>query len=336
MSGQRLVDGYDGLLLDLDGVVYIGPDAVPGAAPALNLAAEMGLARAYVTNNAARPAVDVSEHLMALGVRAAPEDVVTSAQVAASIVRERHGTEARVLCVGGPGIAIAVRAEGMSVAESALDNPDAVVQGFGPDVGWRDLAEASYAIQAGAEWVATNTDLTIPQPRGLAPGCGSMVNAVRQAVDIDPIVAGKPQPVVFVQAAARVGSLRPLVVGDRLDTDIQGAVAAGFDSLMVLTGVHGVSELLAAPHFRRPTHVAADLGSLYRPLVVAEVDGDQAGAADVFVEERSGVIHLDSGQTPINALRATLALVWAGADRGQHFDVDPELGLLIRSAAPAR
>lgn len=336
MSGQRLVDGYDGLLLDLDGVVYIGPDAVPGAPAALNLAAEMGRALAYVTNNAARPAADVSEHLRALGVQASPEDVVTSAQVAAGIVRERHGTSARVLCVGGPGIAIAVTAEGMTPVPSAQDAPDAVIQGFGPDVGWRDMAEASYAIQAGAEWVATNTDLTIPQPRGLAPGCGSMVNAVRQAVDVDPIVAGKPQPVAFAKAAARVGSSRPLVVGDRLDTDIQGAVAAGFDSLVVLTGVHGVTELLAAPHFRRPTHVASDLSSLYRPLVQAHVEGDQAGAADVFVEARSGVVCLDSGATPINALRATLALVWAGADRGETFEVDPELDRLIRSVRPAR
>ena len=336
MSGQRLVDGHDGLLLDLDGVVYIGPDAVPGALGALKLASELGLALAYVTNNASRPAVEVSDHLRELGIPAAPEDVVTSAQVAAAIVRERHGASARVLCIGGPGIAIAVEAEGLTPVNSAHDEPTAVVQGFGPDVGWRDLAEASYAIQAGAEWVATNTDLSIPQPRGLAPGCGALVNAVRQAVHVNPIVAGKPQPVAFTQAAARVGSTRPLVVGDRLDTDIQGAIAAGYDSLMVMTGVHGVTELLAVPHFRRPTHVASDLSSLYRPLVEAQVQGDQAGAADVFVEARSGVVYLDSGDTPINALRATLALVWAAADRGEKYEVDPGLDRLIRSVVPAR
>lgn len=331
-----LRDDYDGLLLDLDGVVYIGPDSVPGAVSSLNSAAESGLRLGYVTNNAARPAVEVAEHLSDLGLDCLPENVVTSAQIAAAIVVDRLGETARVLCVGGPGIAIAVQALGATTVESAQERPDAVVQGFGPKLRWVDLAEAGYAIQAGALWVATNTDLTIPQTRGVAPGCGSLVNAVRQAVDVDPIVAGKPQPVAFTTAAQRIRADRPLVVGDRLDTDIAGGAAAGFDTLMVLTGVHGVDELLTAGPAERPTMVAVDLTALAEPRPPTDVEGWASTSGEARVELVDGVLTQTRGPAGLSALRATLALAWAAVDAGREWALAPALASRIRTVGPGR
>lgn len=310
MTGM-LRDGYDGLLADLDGVVYVGPSAVPAAVPALTEARAAGLAVGYVTNNANRPPEVVSAQLRDLGLSLDDHDVVTSAQIAAALVRERFGAGARVLAVGGPGVRLALQAEGLEAVQSAESAPVAVVQGYGPDVGWRDLAEAAFAIHGGAHWVATNTDLTIPQPRGIAPGNGTLVAAVQQAVGVAPQVAGKPQAVAFSAAATRLGCARPLVLGDRLDTDIEGANAAGMDSLFVLTGVHGYPELAAAPAHQRPTHIAADLAALSEPVATTVLDAGAAVSGATRLEVVDGRITRRSGTDPVEAIRAALALVWA-------------------------
>jgi HAD superfamily hydrolase (TIGR01450 family) len=262
---QALVEHHDVLLLDLDGVVYVGPHAVPGAPDALALARSTGVRLAFVTNNAARPPDVVARHLSELGVEALPEDVVTSAQAAAAMLAAELPAGARVLAVGGEGLRQALTARGLVPVPSADDGPVAVVQGFAPETSWTMLLEACVGVSAGLPWVATNTDLTIPTPRGTAPGNGALVQVVRTATGATPRVAGKPFRPLMDESCVRTGAQHALVVGDRLDTDIAGAHAAGLPSLLVLTGVSGAQELLGASPELRPTYLATDLFGLHRP-----------------------------------------------------------------------
>ena len=282
MSAGTFLQRHDALLLDLDGVVYVGPDPVPHAVHSLRAARAAGLATAFVTNNAGRPAAVVAEHLRSFGLEVAPGDVVTSAQAGAREVRARVPAGSRVLAVGGPGVAQSLSDEGLVPVTSALEGVAAVMMGYGPDVSWRDLAEASYAVAGGAVFVATNLDLTIPQPRGTAPGNGTLVAAVTAATGVAPeVVAGKPFPPLIRASIARVGSARPLIVGDRLDTDIEAGNRTGVPSLLVLTGVHGVDELLVAAPLLRPTFVAADLRALATSTDACAVPSAGQPAGDV-------------------------------------------------------
>ncbi|HUW16505.1 MAG TPA: HAD-IIA family hydrolase [Actinomycetes bacterium] len=281
-GSPRLPGGADGLVLDLDGVVYRGPLAVPGSVAAIRRAAARGIGVAYATNNASRTPDQVARHLVELGIDAAADQVVTSAQVAADLVRGAVPDGARVLVVGGEGLRQEVVARGLVPVTSARVHPAAVVQGFGPDTGWALLAEAAYAVAAGAVWVAANVDLTFPTDRGIAPGNGTFVAAVAHATGCRPLVAGKPGPALLV-AAARLAGRRALVVGDRLDTDIAGARAAGLASALVLSGVTDADALTQAPPDERPEIVAADLAGLVDGRWIAVADPAAAsGAPDVL------------------------------------------------------
>jgi HAD superfamily hydrolase (TIGR01450 family) len=216
----------------------------------------------FVTNNASRTPDDVARHLTELGVPAQADDVITSAQAAATVVAERFGAGAAVLPLGGPGVAAALTAAGLTVVSSADERPKAVVQGYGPQVGWADLAEAVVAIRGGARHVATNTDATIPSPRGRLPGNGALVGVVTGVTGQEPLVTGKPDPAMHAECVRRTGARRPLVVGDRLDTDIEGAHRAGAPSLLVLTGVTDPAAVLTATPDHRPDLLAADAGGL--------------------------------------------------------------------------
>ncbi|MFF9504374.1 HAD hydrolase-like protein [Streptomyces sp. NPDC014656] len=278
-SAVALSAAYDTALLDLDGVVYFaGGAAIPYAVEALGAARNGGMRLAYVTNNALRTPDAVAAHLTELGVPAEPGDVVTSAQAVARLVAEDVPGGSRVLVVGGEGLRVALRERGLVPVESADEEPVAVVQGYGgPDMAWGRFAEAAYAIGRGVPWYASNTDLTIPGARGIGPGNGAAVEVVRIATGgrVEPKVAGKPQPPMHRETVLRTGAQRPLVVGDRLDTDIEGAFHGGVDSLLVLTGVTDVATLLAAVPEHRPTYVAADLRGLLvgQPEVVADGGG---------------------------------------------------------------
>lgn len=287
---DTLAGGHDLLLLDLDGVLYRGPHVVPGAAQALR---QVDLPRAFVTNNASRTPEDVAAQLNGLGIEARPDQVTTSAQAGAALVVSRLGAGSTVLAVGGPGVRRAVEEAGLVPVDAPTPTPDAVLQGFGRDVAWGDLCDAVVAVAAGALWVATNTDLTIPTERGTMPGNGTLVAAVRAAVDADPLVAAKPQPGIFTGVVERLGSHRPLAVGDRLDTDVAGAVAAGMDCLLVLTGVSSPADLVAAPSHQRPTHLGADLLALVLPpLDLRSV----APAADGTWRQREASARLQHGE----------------------------------------
>lgn len=258
---------HDALLLDLDGVVYAGAAALPHAADVLQGVRGAGVHLAFVTNNASRTPAQVADMLTAMGVPADPTDVVTSAQAAARVLAELLPAGSSVLVVGGEGLVEAVTARGFRLVSSAAEGPKAVVQGFSPDVGWRQLAEATFALRAGAVYVASNTDLTIPTAHGIGPGNGLLVHAVRTASGVEPVVAGKPETPLMAESVERVAAARPLVVGDRLDTDIAGANRAGIPSLLVLTGVTDVRGLLAAQGEERATFVGMDLRALMRPGV---------------------------------------------------------------------
>ncbi|MCW2637629.1 MAG: putative sugar phosphatase of superfamily [Blastococcus sp.] len=281
---------YDVALLDLDGVVYVGPDAVPGVPRALAAARDAGMRLGFVTNNAARTPGEVAAHLTELGVPASDGDVITSSQAAATVVAARLGPGGAVLPVGGPGVAAALTAAGLRVVERADDQPLAVVQGYGRDVGWAQLAEAVVAIRNGAEHVATNTDATIPSPRGPLPGNGAMVGVVSAVTGQAPLVTGKPDPAMHAECVRRTAARRPLVVGDRLDTDIEGARRAGAASLLVLTGVTDPAALLAAPPGQRPDLVSADAAGLLvaHPSVTVVDGGWRCGSWTVRAAEAPG------------------------------------------------
>lgn len=319
-ASDDLTADYDVALLDLDGVVYVGADPVPGAAAALTAVRARGMRLAYVTNNASRHPAEVAALLSDMGVPAAADEVVTSAQAAGHLLRERLPPGSSVLIVGSAALADEVLAGGLVPVRTATPLPAAVVQGYSPDTGWRDLAEAAIAVRGGALWVATNTDSTLPSARGPVPGNGALVAAVRLATGAVPEVVGKPQPGLHRESVERTGARRPLVVGDRLDTDIEGAVAAGADSMIVLTGVTTAGQLIAAAEEERPTYIAAGVAGLLQPH--PPVTWEDAGAtcrdfsacldAGVLVLSGSGDDPIDPID-PIDALRALCAVSW-GAD----------------------
>ena len=332
-----LATAYDVALLDLDGVVYKGQDAVPGAVDGLAAARRAGMRLAFVTNNASRTPSATAAQLTRLGVTATAADVVTSAQAAAHLIADKVPPGSPVLVAGGMGLRAALRARGLRPVSVAADRPVAVAQGYVPGIDYGLLAEAAMAVRDGAWYVATNADKTLPTPRGPQPGNGSLLQVVIAATGVRPVVAGKPEPPLHAEAVQRTGARRPLVVGDRLDTDIEGAVRGGADSLLVLTGVTTALDAVLAPPGRRPTYLAADLGGLTEsgvPVIGPRgSDGngtgdqgtgrDSAGDAELASHEFShsgwtarrpaggGPVELTGSGAPIDGLRAVCAVAWS-------------------------
>ena len=286
---------------------------------------------AYVTNNASRTPHAIAAQLSGMGVPATATDIVTSAQAAAHVLADRLPAGAPVLVVGGTGLRLAVRDRGLRPVTSAAERPLAVVQGYSHDISYGLLAEAALALQAGALYVASNADATLPTPRGPQPGNGSLAQVLIHATGCTPLVAGKPEPPLHAESVQRVGAVRPLIVGDRLDTDIEGAVRGGADSLLVFTGVTQPPDLLLAPPQRRPTYIAADLSGLNasHPQVTKEdgafgcggwtVAAAHAGAAGAAGE--GGWLRVSGSGSWIDGLRALCAAAWtAGPPPGSEAD----------------
>jgi HAD superfamily hydrolase (TIGR01450 family) len=309
------LDGVDVVLADLDGVVYKGQAAIPHAVESLNRAAETRRV-GYITNNASRTDASVAEHLSELGLTVAPSDVVTSPQAAVRLLAEHVPAGASILVVGGDGLVDEVQKAGFTVTRSADDEPAAVIQGFSPEIGWAHLAEASFALQGRSEaerpWIATNTDWTIPVARGIAPGNGTLVSAVHTAVGRLPLVAGKPEVAIFEEAVARFGAKKPLFIGDRLDTDIVGANRAEIESVLVLTGIDGAKQLIAADANSRPTYILGDLRGLEEPY--PETEAGRNGAVTVgdstVTIDGDDVRIVSEGGDELNLLRAACAAIW--------------------------
>ncbi|MGH3939334.1 MAG: HAD-IIA family hydrolase [Pseudonocardiaceae bacterium] len=304
------MEGYDAVLLDIDGTVVRGTAVVPGAPEVVNELRQGGTSVQFITNNAARGPAEVAEHLTALGVRTTTEEVLTSGQAAVAVLVAQLPVGAVVLVVGTEALSALVRTAGLRSVTRVDEDPTAVLQGHSPTTGWVHLAEACLAIRAGVMWVACNVDRTLPTERGLLPGNGAMVAALRAATDREPLVAGKPERPLLDTAVNRTGAQRALVVGDRLDTDIAGACAAGLDSLLVLSGVADAASVLAAPPGQRPVYLGADVRALHGSVENARIRTCPGWRADVD----GSSVALHSGGTvgdPLDAVRTLCAVWWA-------------------------
>ncbi|MCW4384155.1 HAD-IIA family hydrolase [Salinibacterium sp. SYSU T00001] len=309
--GETPLAGVDAILVDLDGVVYKGDLPIAGAVESLS---DPGIRVGYITNNASRTAETVADHLQRLGLPATAEDVVTSSQAAARLLMGLVPAGSEILVVGGEGLTVEVERAGLIPVGAASSETAAVVQGFAPDVGWHQLAEAAFALQGAHSerpWVATNSDWTIPVARGVAPGNGTLVSAVHTAVGRLPVVAGKPETPIFTTALERFSASKALFVGDRLDTDILGANRAGIRSALVLTGIDGARQLLAADATMRPDLILENLTELVLPYPAVEARQD--GTTRV----RDAVVRLDGRRLELEAagaygdlVRAASAAVW--------------------------
>ena len=319
---MTVASDYDCLLLDLDGTVWEGGRPIPGAVEGV-LATKLPLF--YITNNASKAPSVVAQQLSGIGLATQPSQVFTSAQAAIEMAAENIPAGSKLLILGTPSFQQLALEAGFQVVHSADDQPVAVLQGHNPETGWAQLSEASMAIHAGAQYYASNLDSTLPQERGLAVGNGSMVAAVVNATGVTPESAGKPKSMMFHSAAARAGAQRPLAVGDRLDTDIAGAVAAGMDAFQVLTGVSGHYAVLNVPVTQRATYLAETMLDLLQPA-----DSLAPRAQGGFVAELAadGVLHVRGGNaqsTPMQALRTAVAEVWArGTQEGLVSEVRPD------------
>jgi glycerol 3-phosphatase-2 len=333
VSSSTPLTGVEALFADLDGVVYAGPRSIPYAVESLNEVA--GSVRVgYITNNASRTDESVAAHLRELGLRCTSADIVTSPQAAMGILRSLAPAGSTILVIGGDGLISEVKKAGFTITDSANDNPSAVIQGFSPDIGWKHLAEASFALNArtddhpdGIPWIATNMDWTIPVERGTAPGNGTLVSAVHLAAGRMPVVAGKPEPAIFEEARTRFAVTDALYVGDRLDTDILGANRAKMRSALVLTGIDGPKQVLAAPEGQRPDMILSDLRDLLEPYpetVVSKKGAITVGTATVHVAANDVDIVVDQAGTGLDLLRATCQLIWRSGRAIYGFTVPPQ------------
>jgi HAD superfamily hydrolase (TIGR01450 family) len=318
---KTLAAQHDCLLIDLDGTVLRGDEPTNGAVQSLKRAQTRKL---FITNNASRGAAEVAAHLSQLGFAAAGDDVVTSAQTAAHLLAAQLPPGSRVLIVGTESLAAEIASVGLRPVRRWHDEPVAVVQGHSTDTGWADLAEATLAIRAGALWMAANVDRTLPSERGLLPGNGAMVAALRAATDAAPQIAGKPSPTLMTDALARGDFHAALVIGDRLDTDIAGANAAGLPSLMVLTGVSSARDAVQAAAGKRPTYIAHDLRSLHADAGLLAV----AAQPDWRVHIDGAVVTVESGRPGpdgdgLSVVRAVARAVWDADFDSRSFTVEP-------------
>ncbi|WP_027862144.1 HAD-IIA family hydrolase [Marmoricola sp. URHB0036] len=313
-SERPLQETYDVAVLDLDGVVYVGPDAVPGAPEALNAAQAGGMHLAFVTNNAARPPQEIAGQLRAFGVDAHDEDVVTSSQAAARLLSTQLEQGSKVYLIGGTGLEQALRERGLEPVTEPDDDVAAVVQGYGPDMPWKRVVRGAVLLNQGLPWVASNTDMTFPTAKGVGPGNGALVELLARFSGREPQVAGKPKAPLFEETITRVGGRHPLVVGDRLDTDIEGAVTMGWDSLLVLTGVTGLEELVSATKDRRPTYVGPDLGALAEAQTSPEVTEGAVALGGWTVSVGGGRPEIEGAGSAGDWWRAVAVAAWRHLD----------------------
>ncbi len=225
------------ILFDMDGVLYRGQSVLPGVRELLNFCKQHDIAYACITNNATRTRAQYAEKLTGLQLPIPAERVFTSSLITSHYLRQHYPRGTTVYALGMSGLSDALFHDGYFVAQD--DRPHLVVQGADFTVTYEKLKRACLAINAGARFVATNLDRTFPSEEGLVPGAGALVAIVQSATGVEPLVVGKPEPMIFQVALDMLGGTpeTALVIGDRLDTDIAGACNAGIRSVLMLTGV---------------------------------------------------------------------------------------------------
>ncbi|MDR1033652.1 MAG: HAD-IIA family hydrolase [Bifidobacteriaceae bacterium] len=324
-SDKPLSEVYDLALIDLDGVMYKGNESIKFAPENVNIARSNGMKTVFVTNNASRTPEAVAEKLAGFGVPTNASEVMTAAQIGVALLKQHIKPPAKVLCIGTNALEIALKDEGYEPVFSADDAPQAVIQGYDPDINWARLAECAYAVENGALFIATNMDMSLPQERGFAPGNGSLVRSVELASGVKALDDAKPSPAMYKSASARVNAKNPLVIGDRLETDLAGAVAAGYSGLLVLTGVSTLQDAISAVPEHRPKFIGKDLRALNEPHPAVKFDGEWAVIDYVTngikrhaaAKIQDGEIVYDSRTDPkdVNAWRVALVASWnAGSD----------------------
>jgi HAD superfamily hydrolase (TIGR01450 family) len=313
-EAAALAAGYRGIVLDLDGVVYLGDEVVPAAPAALEGVRGLGVRLAFVTNNSFRPPELVAEKLGRLGVKAAVEEVLTSAQATVHLLGGTDGLRGtRVLVVGGPGLRQALEDAGARLLDFAdWRQAEVVAVGFDPDLTYGRVKAAALAIRAGARFVGSNPDTTLPTPEGFWPGAGATLAMLRAATGVRPEVAGKPERALLETAAAVIGPGPYLMVGDRADTDLDGAHRLGWATALVLSGVVTAADLpdLAIA----PDHLLADVGGLLDPpgpRIRQATPGDARAAADLL----AGCEEPEPALDPADPVDPPATLVAAEGDR---------------------
>ena len=318
---------FDAIGFDLDGVVYRGPVAVPGAPEAINELRRRGVRLGYVTNNAQRAPGLIAEQLVGFGIDCSADDIVTSAQATAHVMGDELPPGAEVLIVGSSALADEIAGVGLKPTFERSATAAAIIVGFDPGLTWEDFNEACYAVQAGAKYYACNDDLTRPTDKGIAVGTGAILLAMRQPLGVTPIMGGKPARPLLDEARRALNAQHPLFVGDRLDTDIEGARNAGWASLFVLSGGHGPADLLAAPPPQRPNYLAADISGLLDAPRIAVADGEGWRCGSAVATAAGGIAAITGPLTSptdrLDALWALANLVWQRADQGESVDCGP-------------
>ncbi len=322
----KVFDQYQTLFLDLDGVIYEGANAIVDAVESISAIKAKGIPVGYVTNNSSRKPETIAEQLKGFGLELTPSEVISSAQAGVELLATLIPAGSKVLVVGGEGLKSSVVSAGFELVSSSDANPAAVIQGFAPDVSWSNLAEASYSIQAGAKWVATNQDWTIPREKGIAPGNGTLVSAVHTAVGQLPLVAGKPERAIFETAMREFEAESAIYVGDRLDTDVVGANRAGLGSGLVMTGVTTRKELLAAKPDSRPKFVLETLKDLLQPYRAPTKTkrGYKLGEAEVELLGSKVVVSFGDPRS-LDALKAACLTIWESGTGIHLLEVEPAL-----------
>ncbi|TMK84970.1 MAG: HAD-IIA family hydrolase [Actinobacteria bacterium] len=299
MSGTILAQRYDALFLDLDGVLYRGDRAVPAAPRVVRDLRERHVRIVFLTNNSARMPEQVAEKLLGLGIEAEPEEVLTSALATAAMLRRGGRPGQTAFVIGERGVREALSQAGVELLDGEPERSDLVVVGWDRSADYAKLRTASLLVQRGARLIATNDDAAYPAPDGLWPGAGALLAAVITTTGASPTIVGKPARPLFEAAAEAVGAAHPLVVGDRIETDIAGASAMGWDSLLVLSGAADRPDLLTADVL--PTYVAPDLTALLEDRRPARFrpagEGDAAAVQRLLESSGLGPIPGAGGRT---------------------------------------
>ncbi len=255
---RPFVAQYSGVVLDIDGVCLTGSTPIAGALDAVAQFRDLGIALLFATNNAIRTPAQVADHLGGAGFEVRDDEILTSSTSAALLLEP--GTRCYVL--GTDGLRVPLRDRGCVIVDDPFAAEVCVV-GMDWKLTYNDLAEAALAIGAGARFVGTNPDANVPSERGRLPAAGAILAALTKATGVEPLVAGKPAPAMFDAAEALLPPGRRLMVGDRLDTDVAGAAAQGWDTALVLSGVATAEDV--ARSTIAPTRVFDDLAGLLGP-----------------------------------------------------------------------